>query len=423
MVEIQNSVIKFGGTSVALESDKIKQIVNENKPRYVVVSAPGKRNPVDIKVTDLLIELNETEKNYSISDIIERFEGIGDDSKLTEIEEELKRRCNQDKSPKRYEDIISFGEWASAKILAPVLDFPFYNPKDFIEVENKKFKGTFNLELVPKFAIIPGFYGSNLEGKIETLSRGGSDLTGAIIAQAFNLAYHNFTDSTVKVIDPRLIENPSEISEMTYRELRYLTLSGFSIIHEDVWYLMEKSRLPLIVRSTKNYPNAGTYVANERLNKTNNPITGISYQDNFMIITVDSQNTNNQGFDRKLLEEFDKHKINITTTAGGLTDTSFLIDKKQLSTQTLNELITEFTKKGYGVEIKDNLACMVVVGEQLKDTRGILGKISSVIGESRNNISFVSQSGCEKSIIYAVTGGNDGKETLNSLYHTFFKQL
>lgn len=421
MVEIKNSVIKFGGTSVANESKIIRKIVSENNPRYVVVSAPGKRNPIDTKVTDLLIELNSDKKQYSISSIIERFEGIGDDSKLAELEEELKLRCNQDQSSQRYEDIISFGEWASAKVLAPVLNLPFYDSKDFIEVEDKKFRGTFNIESIPEFAVIPGFYGSNLEYKIETLSRGGSDLTGAIIAQAFNLPYHNFTDSPIKAIDPRLIENPKEISEMSYRELRYLTLSGFSIIHQDVWYLMEESRLPLIVRSTKDYPSNGTLVANERLLRSNKPITGISYQDNFLLITVDSKNTSNQGFDISLYQEFDKHKINITTTAGGLTDTSFLLDKKQLSTRTLNELISEFTTKGYGVEIKDNLACMVIVGEELKNTRGILGIISSIIGNSRNNISFVSQSGCEKSIIYAITGGNDGKETLQTLYSHFFK--
>ena len=419
MVEIKNSVIKFGGTSVANESKKIVEIVKAEDPRYVVVSAPGKRVPIDAKVTDILIELDE--KGYYAEEIIERFKGIGDDSKLSEIAEELKTRCNQDKSSKRYEEIVSFGEWASAKVLAPVLGMPFFDSKHFIQVENKRFQRTFCLDSVPPRAVIPGFYGSTLEGKIETMSRGGSDLTGAIIANAFNLSYHNFTDSAVKVVDPRLIENPVEIKEMTYRELRYLTLSGFSIIHEDVWKLMEDAKLPLVVRGTKNYPSNGTLVVNERLLNVNKPITGISYQDNFMIFTVDSRNTINQGFDKILHQEFDKYKINISTTSGGLTDTSFLLDKKNLDTQTLNDLIKTFTNKGYGVEIKDNIACIVIVGEELKENRGILGKISNVISESRNNISFVSQSGCEKSIIYAIRGGFDGKETLQSLYTSFFK--
>ena len=432
MVEIKDSVIKFGGTSVANESKKIEEISKIENPRYVVVSAPGKRTPMDAKVTDILMDLHK--KGYYASEIIGRYKGIGDDSKLAEINQELIDRCNQDESQKRYEEIVSFGEWASAKVLAPVLGMPFFDAKNFIEVKDKKFKRTFNLDSVPPRAVIPGFYGSNLEGKIETFTRGGSDITGAIVANAFNLAYHNFTDSPINVVDPRLIENPVEISEMTFRELRYLTLSGFSIIHEDVWKLMEEARLPLVVRSTKNYPNSGTLVVNERLLDLNKPITGISYQDNFMIITVDSRNTDNQGFDRSLHEEFDKYKINLATTSGGFTDTSFLLDKTQknlnplsnekeivLTPQILNNLIKTFTNMGYGVEIKDNIACIALVGEELKENRGILGKISNVISDSRNNISFVSQSGCEKSIIYAVRGGADGIETLQSLYNTFFK--
>lgn len=419
MVEIKNSVIKFGGTSVAKESDMIKKITLEENPRYVVVSAPGKSKSDDTKVTDLLIKLNQNYSEKLFDEIISKYENLGNNSKLKEIETELKIRCAQIQGLQRYEDIVSFGEWASALILSDKLELPFYDPANFIQVKGKKFVKTFNLNEVPNRAIIPGFYGSNLENKIETLSRGGSDLTGAIIASAFNLPYHNFTDSPIKAVDPRLISNPKEISEMTFRELRYLTLSGFSIIHEDVWYLMEESRLPLIVRGTKDYPNNGTIVVNERLNRENKAVTGISYQDNFLLMTIDSKNTNNQGFDLGLYTEFNNHKINITTTSGGLTDTSFLLDKKNLTTHTLNELSKIFTQKGYGVKIKDNIACLIVVGEELKNNKGILGKISTNISESKNNIAFVSQSGCEKSIIYGINGGVDGKETLQTLYNNF----
>lgn len=420
MVEIKDSVIKFGGTSVANESKKIVEIVTKEDPRYVVVSAPGKTSPVDAKVTDILIDLNE--KGYYAEEIIRRFKGIGDDSKLSEIAEELKNRCNQDRSPKRYEEIVSFGEWAAAKVLAPVLGMSFFDSKHFIQVENKRFQRTFCLDSVPPRAVIPGFYGSNLEGKIEIMSRGGSDLTGAIIAQAFDLSYHNFTDSPIKVVDPRLIENPAQINEMTYRELRYLTLSGFSIIHEDVWKLMEDARLPLVVRGTKNYPDEGTLVVNERLlRESSHPVTAISYRDNFLKIDVDSRRTENRGFNRELFTLLDDYGVSTTADSGGITDTTPLIDKKELTTLKLNQIISALSKKGYGVEIKDNLACMVVVGEELKENRGILGRISSIISDSRNNISFVSQSGCEKSIVYAIKGGSDGKETLQLLYTSFFK--
>lgn len=422
MVEIKNSVIKFGGTSVANETEIIKTIVSENNPRYVVVSAPGKRNSSDEKVTDMLIRWDKDDRNLSHLEIIDRFKGLGDDSKLVEIEQELLRRTSQPNSSQRYEDIISFGEWASAKVLAPVLKLPFYDPKDFIRIKNKRFKETFNSNRVPKFAVVPGFYGSNLEGKIETFTRGGSDITGAIIANKFKLAYHNFTDSGVKVVDPRLIENPNEISEMTYRELRYLTLSGFSIIHEDVWKLMEDAKLPLIVRGTKNYPNNGTQVTNKKvLRNANEPITAITYRDGFIKINVDSRETENRGFNKSIFSLFDEFNINITADSGGLTDTTLLINENELTLSKLKQLEIELRKKGYEVKNKTNLACMVVVGEELKENIGILGKISSLISESNNNISFVSQSGCEKSIVYGINGGNEGKRTLNHLYNYFLK--
>lgn len=416
---MENTVFKFGGTSVAQEYKKIATIVGEKKPKYVVVSAPGKRDDNDVKVTDMLIDLTKKSEDLDkVYDVIDRFKGIGDDSKLSWLEEELKNRCRSS-GEDRNERIVAFGEYGAGVVLAPVLGLDFCDPKNFIRVDNHKFAGTFDLDKVSQSGVVPGFYGANAQEGVATFSRGGSDLTGAILASAFGLEYHNFTDSPIKCMDPRLVDNPKEISEMTYRELRFLTLSGFSIIHQDVWQLMERAKLPLIVRGTKDFPRKGTIVTPERLLRKDDFITGISYQDNFVILTVDSKKSENSGFEYNLYSVFKEYGLNITTSAGGLTDTSFLIDKKQLNTSSLNLLLNRFTGMGYDVQHRDNLACLVCVGEEMKGRRGLLAKISGEISVSGNNIYFVSQSGCEKSIVFAIDGNGKGKETLRALNKAF----
>ncbi len=434
-------VCKFGGSSLASSKqfEKIKNIVNAQEERKVIVaSACGKAFKEDHKVTDLLY-LCLAHKKYGMSydDILEKIvskhQRIIDDLNLDfDLDTEVERIKYLLENNKNEDEIVSYGEYLSSRLLALYLNAEFVDAKDIICFN---YDGSINIDktykkFVPylntsKKIVVPGFYGALPNGVIKLMSRGGSDITGALLANVCDASmYENWTDvSGIYVCDPRIIENPKKIKVITYGELREMSYMGASVLHDESIFPVKIKNIPINILNTNKPKDEGTIiVANVGSNIKELPITGITGKKDFMVVNIVKSNSSSEiGFLKKALEVFEHYKIPVVLVTTGIDSFSIIVDKNDIKNNAY-ELSNEIKNslKCEEVSIYDNLSLVCVVGRGLKDRKGISGEIFSLLGENGINIRTISQGADETSILVGVDDENYTK-TISVIYERFIK--
>ncbi len=432
-------VVKFGGTSVADANQfrKVRAIVeaDENR-RYVVASAPGKRHSDDNKVTDLLY-LCHAHIKYSVPfdqvfDIIsDRYLEI-----VRELEIDLDIKLHLDEIKSKISKKVSIdylasrGEYLNALIMAKFLNYDFIDAKEIIFFNNNgsiDFDKT-NEMLSKKLsdhhrAVIPGFYGCNTDGKIKIFSRGGSDITGAIVARiAEAQVYENWTDvSGFLMSDPRIVENPKPIKRITYRELRELSYMGASVLHEEAIFPVREIGIPINIRNTNEPDNTGTIITDDMGDKeSENIVTGIAGKRDFTVIAIHKNHMNSEvGFIRKLLSILEMNNITIEHIPSGIDTVSIVIANSQLENK-LNIIIDEINSKCNPSTINayTNMALVATVGKSMAYTPGIAAKLFTALGDAGINIRMIDQGSSEMNIITGIED-KDLEKAIRAIYNAF----
>ena len=434
-------VCKFGGSSLASgeQYKKIKDIVYKEEERKVIVaSACGKAFKEDHKVTDLLY-LCLAHKKYGMSyddmlhEIYRKYKNIIDDLKLDfDLDLEVDKIKNLLDNNKNSDEIVSYGEYISSKLLALYLKADFVDAREVICFD---YDGSINInKTCEKFTpylrtnkkiVVPGFYGTLPNGVVKLMSRGGSDITGALLANVCDASvYENWTDvSGIYVCDPRIIKNPKKIKTITYGELREMSYMGASVLHDESIYPVKIKNIPINIRNTNKADDKGTIIVSNISKKENElPVTGITGKKDFMVINIVKSNSSSEvGFLKKTLEIFEAYKIAIVLVTTGIDAFSIIVDKKDIQNNAY-ELSNEIKGKlkCEEVSIYDNLSLVCVVGRGLKERKGISGEIFSLLGENGINIRTISQGADETSILVGVDDENYAK-TIETIYMRFIK--
>ena len=433
-------VAKFGGSSVADASQfrKVRDIVlSDPSRRLVVVSAAGKRDSKDHKITDLLY-LCHAHLTYGVScdeifdKIRARFIEIRDDLKLKyRIEDELDAlhaRLNKDMS---IDELVSRGEYLTSRLMAEYLGYTFLDARDCIFMD---FDGKFQpekitqaiKEAVSKYQgiVIPGFYGSLPSGKIKVMSRGGSDITGSLVAAACNAdLYENWTDvSGILMADPRIVDNPRAISEITFAELRELAYMGASVLHEDSVAPVKEVGIPLNIRNTNDPSHPGTMIVDSASSVEPDQdkfITGIAGKRNFIILTVTKRLNNSNEALRDVLEILDRHKVQAEHISMGIDQFALVLSQASIG-DGLYEIIGDIRTKcsPEDVEVQDGIALIAAVGRKMIFRPGISGKVFNALGKEGINIRTIAQGSDELAIIVGVDN-SQFENTVRVLYHSF----
>lgn len=437
-------VVKFGGSSLA-DAEHFRQVASIIKAdpsrRYVIPSAPGKRFSSDTKVTDMLYMLFELVRSRASSDTIdahynkikERYDSIINELGISldlSGEYEYIKNAVLHNSGRDY--AASRGEYLNGIILAKYLGF------DFIDAENViyfKENGTFDeektndmlsLELKDhKYAVIPGFYGINPNGTVVTFSRGGSDITGSIVARAAEAdIYENWTDvSGFMMADPRIVKQPSIIDTITYRELRELSYMGATVLHEDAIFPVRYAGIPINIKNTNSPEDKGTMIVSQASGyDTEHVITGIAGKKGFSVITIERDMMNSEvGFGRKVLESLEDFEISFEHLPSGIDTMSVIVSTAQLeeNREKVLQTITRRTKPD-SITVEDGMALIAVVGRGMVKARGTAARIFNAISAAGVNIKMIDQGSCELNIIVGVDE-DDFEKTLNAIYSEFVK--
>lgn len=435
-------VAKFGGSSVADSNQfkKIKNIISSDEKRHiVVVSAGGKRFKDDNKITDLLYLCHAHIKykvNYDwiMATIESRYREIKNSLNLSiDLDKEFDEIKKLMKSNIPEDFLVSRGEYLTAKLMADYLGYSFIDAKDIIhfqydgKVNMKKTKEAIvtAIDKCPK-AVIPGFYGSLPNGDIKLFSRGGSDITGSIVANCVDAElYENWTDvSGILMADPNIIKNPKQIEILTYNELRELSYMGADVLHTDAVYPVKIANIPINIRNTNCPENNGTLIVNEgsELLEENkkNIITGIAGRKDFTSISFYKDGISNEiGAIKRVLEIFEKYGLNVEQVPTGVDTFSVVVSTKSLNGKAF-ELLTDI--KNYcnieNIKFNDGISFISIVGRNMAKTPGISGKIFGAVGDMGINIKTISQSPDEINIIIGVDN-NNFKKTIETIYNKF----
>lgn len=431
---------KFGGTSLCDVGQfiKVAKIVKSDPARrFVVASAPGKRNAKDAKVTDMLIaccEERDTPQFASTYErICERFIAITEKLNLNvPIVRELDCIRENIGNKAGYDYIISRGEYLNALLLADYLGYAFIDAAELIffdengRLDQDKTYHTIEKALlhVPN-AVIPGFYGSLPDGRIKTFSRGGSDITGSIIARGTKSAlYENWTDTSgIMMADPRLIPDARAIEKLTYRELREMSYMGANVLHDEAVFPVKQLRIPINVRNT-NAPEAkGTMILPETDEPSPFAITGIAGKKDFSVFLIEKSLMNNEvGFVRRVLSVFEEHGISIEHLPTGIDNTSVVVENVKLHGATHSSLCKEITQAASAdqVTVINHIALIAIVGRNMQKRRGTAATIMNELGKAGINISMLDQGINEMSIIIGVSN-SDYEKTVQLVYDVFVR--
>ena len=435
-------VTKFGGSSMADAGQyrKIRDIVLSNPDRKaVVVSAAGKRFKNDHKLTDLLY-LCHAHTQYGVDctgifDMIRsRYIEIRDELNIDlDLETEfdaLKKRL--DAKGVSQDELVSRGEYFSAKLMAAFLGFQFIDSADWVRFN---FDGSVDQEATytalknlyaGNGAVIPGFYGLMPDGHIKTFSRGGSDITGSLAAAALDASvYENWTDvSGILMADPRIVDNPQAIPEVTYDELRELSYSGAQVLHEASIFPVREKNIPLNIRNT-NAPNDPGTLIQEHFEGDHDPhrfLTGITGKKDFTIISLSKRGMSNQvGVLRKVLTVLERHGISVDYVPNGIDNVSVVLPSDALAPH-LYAVLDEIRKdvEPDSLDIHDQIAVVAAVGRKMAYRPGISGKIFAALGENNVNIRMINQGPDELNIIFGVDNA-DFNKAIRVLYNSFVK--
>ena len=438
---MQVKVVKFGGSSLA-DAEHFRQVASIIKAdparRYVVPSAPGKRFKDDIKVTDMLYACYEAARGNGDLDEIyervkERYNGIIADLGLDfDISGELEYVKNAMLHSAGRDYAASRGEYLNGLILSKYLGF------DFIDAENVIFfkdNGAFDEEKTNKVlaeeltqhekAVIPGFYGVMPNGTIKTFSRGGSDITGSIVARAAEAdLYENWTDvSGFMMADPRIIENPCSIETITYRELRELSYMGATVLHEDAIFPVRYAKIPINIRNTNAPKDDGTMIVAETKDfDTEKVITGIAGKKGFSVITIEKDMMNSEvGFGRKVLEVLEDNEISFEHLPSGIDNMSVVVSSASIKGRR-DKIVSSIRRavKADSVTIEDDLALIAVVGRAMVKAKGTAARVFDAISGADVNIRMIDQGSSEFSIIVGIEE-RDFNKALEAIYKEFVK--
>ncbi len=435
-------VAKFGGSSMADSGQfkKVHDIINSDEERkYIVVSAPGKRFKEDNKITDLLY-LTHAHTKFTVSYthvftiIEERFNTIKDELNLNInlehefkiIKQRLDEKCEEDY-------IVSRGEYLSALLLADYLKCDFIDAKDviFFNYDGTLDNAKTHEKLIEKLskskkAIIPGFYGSYPDGSIKTFSRGGSDVTGSIIASVVNAdIYENWTDvSGFLMADPRIVNNPRQIKNITFQELRELSYMGASVLHEEAVFPVMQAGIPINIRNTNEPDNPGTLIVSDeekfKSNGNDSIITGIAGKKNFAVFYIHKEHMANEiGVIRRALEVFEDRGLSIDHIPSGIDSFSIILPAESVEKIT-HEIVDEIKKKcnADSVTVIKNLSLITTVGVKMAYKPGISARLFAALGENNINIRMIDQGSSEINIIVGVKD-NDFEDAMRAIYAAF----
>lgn len=431
-------VVKFGGSSLASATQfaKVGNIIKADPERkFVVPSAPGKRNSKDTKVTDMLYacyDLAEAEKDFTkeLKKIKERYESIINGLHMTlSLDKEFDTIAENFKKKAGSQYAASRGEFLNGIIMANYLGYEFVDSAEVI-IFNED--GSFDADTTDKLlqerlskvenAVVPGFYGATLSGVVKTFSRGGSDVTGSLVSKAVHAtAYENWTDvSGFLIADPRIIDNPKPIKVITYRELRELSYMGASVLHEDAVFPVRKAGIPINIRNTNAPDDEGTWIVESTCHHPAYTITGIAGKKGFVSVNIDKDMMNAEvGFGRKVLSAFEENGINFEHMPSGIDTMTVFVHEPEFAEKE-QAVISAINRNAHpdSIEIEADLALIAVVGRGMKSTRGTAGRIFSALAHANVNVKMIDQGSSELNIIIGVSD-NDFEAAIKAIYDIF----
>lgn len=448
------NVIKFGGSSLASgkQLKKVLRIIKDDPNRkIVVVSAPGKRSPEDEKVTDLLIHLGTAalegqDIKEKIKRVLSRYSTIAKELNLDlkiidEIEANLLTLTLGNKiTPDYYLDAFkASGEDNNAKLIAAYFNKEgvparYMSPKEaglFVtdepgnaQILTESYANLYPLQETEEVIIFPGFFGYTKTGRICTFSRGGSDITGAILANGIQATlYENFTDvDAIYVANPTVVMNPCEIKELTYREMRELSYAGFSVLHDEALYPAFKQGIPVLIKNTNNPKAPGTSILKKR-HLADQGVVGIASSTGFCSIYIEKYLMNREiGFGRRVLEVLEDHKVSYEHMPSGIDDLTIILRDNQLSKEEemvlLNRLKNELCADS--VVVERDLALIMIVGEGMRQKIGTMSKAATAFAENNINIDMINQGASEVSVMFGISAAQE-KLAVKALYQAFFE--
>ena len=431
-------VVKFGGSSLASaeQFQKVGNIIRADQDRrFVVPSAPGKRFDGDTKVTDMLYGCYAAaEAGEDFSDKLkairarydEIIQGLGLDLSLDDefavIAENFAAKAGSDYAASR-------GEFLNGKVMAAYLGYEFIDAASVILFDED---GSFaadetNKRMAKRLAscenaVIPGFYGAYADGRVKTFSRGGSDITGSIVARALKAdLYENWTDvSGFLVTDPRIVEDPAVVEMITYRELRELSYMGASVLHEEAIFPVRKAGIPINIKNTNHPENPGTMIVATTSKRSKYTITGIAGKKGFVAVTIDKDMMNSEiGFCRKVLSVFEENQISIEHMPSGIDTMCVLVHQDEF--QEYEQVVLSGIQRAVepdAIVVVPDLALIAVVGRGMKETRGTAGRIFSALAHAKINCRMIDQGSSELNIIIGVSN-DDFEKAIKSIYDIF----
>ena len=434
-------VCKFGGTSMADGNvmNRVKAIIDFDKDRkYIVVSAPGKRYSGDIKITDILYECHkEVEKNGSCGAAFQlirsRFNSIvrelNIDFDINSVLDETEARINSEND----EDFTaSRGEYLSARVMAEVLGAKFVDAEDVIFFDKK---GAYDAERSEKAinealrgaerAVFPGFYGRGANGKVKTFSRGGSDISGAIVARAVNATvYENWTDvSGFLACDPRIVDSPRRIKALSYKELRELSYMGANVLHSESIFPVRKANIPIHIKNTFRPEDEGTLIQpSVYYTPSGSIVTGIAGKKDFTVIFIEKSLMNSQiGFVRKVLSVLEKYNIPVEHIPSGIDTMSVVVEssalkegKLDLVLHGIDEAVSPDTMR-----VTEDIALIATVGHGMSSSVGTSARLFKAMAAAEINVKMIDQGSSELNIIVGVKNG-DCDKCIRAIYREFF---
>ena len=431
-------VVKFGGSSLASAEQfkKVGDIIRSDESRrYVVPSAPGKRFDGDIKVTDMLYECyHAAEKGEKIAGKIKKIQaryqeiidGLGLDLKLdeqfAEIEKNFIAQAGSDYAASR-------GEFLNGIVMANYLGYTFVDPAECIFFEDN---GNLDGEMTYKklaerlggidHAVIPGFYGSLHDGSVKTFSRGGSDVTGSIVAKAIHAdLYENWTDvSGMLVTDPRIVDNPAVIETITYKELRELAYMGATVLHEDAIFPLRQEGIPINIRNTNRPQDKGTVIVESTCYKPAYTITGIAGRKGFASINIEKDMMNSEiGFGRKVLQVFEDNGLSFEHMPSGIDTLTVYVHQSEFEEKEQN-IISGLHRAVApdAIDLEADLALIAVVGRGMRRNRGTAGRIFAALAHKHVNVKMIDQGSSELNIIIGVEN-RDFETAIRAIYDIF----
>lgn len=432
-------VVKFGGSSLADANQfkKVADIIHADETRaYVVPSAPGKRFSGDTKVTDMLLKAYDmAAKGEALEEQLAAIKARYDeiitglelkdfnlDADFAEIAEKLAAEPERDYTASR-------GEYLNGKIMAAYLGFEFIDAKDVIFFNEEGNMNTYKTEKVMRKrlsevenAVIPGFYGQGKDGKVKTFSRGGSDITGSVVAQACKASvYENWTDvSGFLMANPQIVENPVAIKYITYRELRELSYMGASVLHEEAIFPVRHSGIPINIRNTNRPQDPGTWIVESTGQKPDYLITGVAGKKGFCSMLITKSMMNGEiGFGRKVLQALEENDISFEHMPSGIDTMTIVVHEDEFlnKEQQVISAIHRLAEPD-AVEIDSDLALVAVVGRGMRFASGTAGKLFSALADAHINVRMIDQGSSELNIIIGVAN-KDFEKAICAIYECF----